>query len=135
MLPKRLEEKIEYEPNSGCWLWTGRIRRDRYGQAWDEGKHGLVHRIVYKYIIGPPPADLGLDHLCRVRSCVNPAHLEPVPGWINTLRGDSPSAINARRTCCSLCGGPYTTEKNGTRSCRPCHAAWLRQRRAVRSPS
>lgn len=74
------------------------------------------------------PAGLGLDHLCRVRRCVNPAHLEPVTDRVNILRGQAPSAVNAAKTHC-IRGHPFNsvntywfTETNGTRGrqCRTC---------------
>jgi len=57
-----------------CWLWTGPLNPGGYGT--NGGR--LAHRVVYERLIGQIPAGLTLDHLCRVRNCVNPQHLEPV---------------------------------------------------------
>lgn len=63
----------------GCWHWQGAIGSHGYGQfLGPDGVVGLAHRISYELHIGPVPEGLQLDHLCRVRPCVNPAHLEPV---------------------------------------------------------
>ncbi len=60
-------------------------------------------------VVGQIPSGLTLDHLCRVRNCVNPAHLEPVTHRENTLRGDGVTAINARKTSCHR-GHPFAGE-------------------------
>lgn len=73
-----------------CWLWTGHL--DRYGYAnFGLGKHRMVkvHRFAYELLVGPIPEGLEIDHLCRVRHCVNPAHMEPVTHAENMARGPS----------------------------------------------
>jgi hypothetical protein len=60
-----------------------------------------MHRFVYELVRGRIPPGLTLDHLCRVRHCVNPYHLEAVPHRVNVLRGDSPLARKARQTHCA----------------------------------
>ena len=65
-----------------CWLWTGYIDRNGYG--WLSGIP--AHRRIYELTIGSPPADLDLDHLCRVPACVRPDHLEPVTRAENARR-------------------------------------------------
>lgn len=72
-----------------CWLWMGaRDRRSGYGRT-DSGlsSTSYTHRAFYEYLVGPVPEGLELDHLCRVRSCGNPNHLEPVTHQINMIRG------------------------------------------------
>lgn len=126
-------DKIEPEPNSGCWLWvSGFGSGTGYARIWWHGATRDAHRVVYELERGPIPAGLTLDHRCRVRSCVNPDHLDPASDRVNILRGEAPPAINARKTACPRCGGPYTTEKDGKRCCRACHAEWHRRRRAGR---
>ena len=75
--PQRpLETMYQPEPNSGCWLWIGPLHRNGYGHlARIEHGDRLAHRVVYESERGPIPLGLTLDHLCRVRSCVNPAQL------------------------------------------------------------
>lgn len=121
----RIGDLFVAEPNSGCWLWLGSINRSTgYGHLGDES----AHRIVYEIERGPIPAGLTLDHLCRVRCCVNPTHLEPVTHRVNCLRGVGVSARNAKKTHCAK-GHEYTpdntyfhrsTANNPQRVCRQC---------------
>ena len=108
------------DPN-GCWLWTG-AKSAGYGTFGD--KERAAHRWSYTHLIGPIDDGLELDHLCRVRACVNPAHLEPVPHRINVLSGPGPSAVAALKTHC-LRGHPFDAVNTritpkGARACRRC---------------
>src|SRR4051812_35687163 len=96
MLGFRMNEELLYnkifpEPMSGCWLWTGALNYNGYGTySWaeEDGRHTyLAHRLVYIIERGPIPDGLQLDHLCRLRCCVNPDHLEPVTSGENARRG------------------------------------------------
>jgi hypothetical protein len=78
--------------------------------------------------MGAVPEGLELDHLCRVRGCVNPKHLEPVTHRENLMRGESWSAVNARKTHCPE-GHPYDEtntyiDGKGRRRCRECARAY-----------
>lgn len=88
------------EDESGCWLWTGRLDRFGYGRKRRPDKDWLVHRLVWEHLVGPIPPGLELDHLCRVRACCNPAHLEPVTRKENIRRSMAASAIAARTNRC-----------------------------------
>ena len=72
---------------SGCWLWQGYKNPKGYGIAGHNGKICRAHRVMYEELVGPIPEGLDIDHLCRVRHCVNPDHLEPVTRRENILRG------------------------------------------------
>lgn len=125
------------EKSSDCWLWTGRQRHDGYGQySWyHEGavRTTTPHRIAYSILVSDVPRDLQLDHLCRVKNCVNPAHLEPVTPRVNSLRSNSIPAINARREVCQR-GHEFTgTAKDGSRFCRECANLSVRQMRHRRN--
>lgn len=82
---ERFTEKVQV--NTGCWIWTGCILKNGYGQGRWDGKNEYAHRISYQIYKGQIPKGLVLDHLCRNKSCVNPDHLEAVTYRTNTLRG------------------------------------------------
>jgi hypothetical protein len=94
---------VSPEPNSGCWLWLGAGHGDGYGAFDDE----LAHRISLRLHGITIPDGLEPDHTCRVRCCVNPAHLELVTRRINVLRGCGVSAAAAKRNRCPK-GHPLT---------------------------
>jgi hypothetical protein len=109
-----------------CWLWTGPGNGAGYGiisrGRASEGKVA-AHRAVYELLLAPIPEGLTLDHLCRNRICVNPAHMEPVTMRVNLLRGEGPSARAARATHCPQ-GHEYSPDntyrsKRG-RECKKC---------------
>jgi hypothetical protein len=121
-----------------CWLWRGRPTPKGYGVIGINGKDKYVHQVSYEAFIGPIPAGLVIDHLCRVRLCVNPAHLEPVTNKVNILRGMGACAQNTRKTECPK-GHALTLDnllpaplRQGKRSCRTCRqvvkANWKRRR-------
>lgn len=119
------------EPMSGCWIWLGPDAGAGYGAIQINGKTFGAHRVVYEMEIGPIPEGLVIDHLCRNRICVNPSHLEPVTFGENVLRGNSPTAINARKVECKR-GHAFDEENTmilsgGRRGCRICtrHASKL----------
>lgn len=66
-----------------CWIWGGNLNASGYGVS---ARSGRAHRMVYERMVGPVSEGLELDHLCRVRSCVNPAHLEAVTHQENMRR-------------------------------------------------
>jgi HNH endonuclease len=72
-----------------CWVWQRGLTSEGYGQTSIGGVGWLVHRFVYEAVKGPIPPGRELDHLCRVRCCANPDHLEPVSHAVNTRRGDA----------------------------------------------
>jgi hypothetical protein len=115
-----------------CWEWTASRRADGYGQFRVGGRVGgrilRAHRVAYELLVGPIPADLVIDHVCRNRGCVNPQHLEPVTQQVNVLRGYSPAAAGARAAHCPK-GHPYDEantfrSRKGKRLCRACHRSW-----------
>jgi HNH endonuclease len=111
---KKLFARVDVVPDS-CWMWTGPLS-DGYGRTGkDKDRDQLVHRIVYKNLVGPIPDGFQLDHLCRNRACCNPAHLEPVTQKVNLLRGEGACAQHARKTHCKR-GHEFTPENTGNAS-------------------
>lgn len=130
-LQERLAAKIDMEL-FGCWIWKGATYTQGYGQIWWGGRKARAHRVAYELLVGPIPEGLELDHLCRVRNCINPAHLEPVTHRENTLRGNTITAREAASTTCPQ-GHPYDrVDTKGFRKCRRCIAEQERRRRERR---
>lgn len=107
-----------------CWLWDGCVDRGGYGEVGYESRKVMVHRLVYELLVGNIPEKYEIDHLCKVRNCINPDHLEAVTRAENCRRSDSPWAKNARKTHCKQ--GHEFDEINtyyirtGGRSCKTC---------------
>ncbi len=136
-LPDRLERQIEYCPTSGCWLWIAASARG-YGRVDVNGKLSQAHRVVYEILRGPIPDGLQLDHLCRVRCCVNPDHLEPVTLAENVRRGIYLTTI-CKRGHKWTPENTYIVPQTGARQCRTCRlkrgarnsAAYFRRNQAA----
>lgn len=131
---QRFERLYQPEPNSGCWLWLGCLFNGGYGSFRANGKSLLAHRWAYEHFVGPIADGLELDHLCRVRCCVNPRHLEPVSKRENQRRGIGWVAKQMAATHCPK-GHEYTPENTrvwhgNSRSCWTCWKACQRARRA-----
>lgn len=116
-----------------CWLWTLSKRRG-YGRVKVAGQTYQAHRFVYELLVGPIPAGKELDHLCRIRHCVNPDHLEPVTRRENHMRGQGRwTHRNNRRTHCKWghsLADAYPTS-GGRRNCRTCHQDYYRRKALV----
>ena len=124
-----VENFIQPEPNTGCWLWLGKINRQGYGRFFIDWKEVQAHRACYEFYRGQIPHGLTLDHLCRNRWCVNPDHLEPVSFGVNVLRGIGVGAQNAKKTHCSK-GHALTGHRgDGSRYCLTCNSDRARKRR------
>lgn len=108
-LLSKLEARYVPEPNSGCWLWLGKVNEKGYGQIYWKGRQPVAHRVSYELHVGQIPEQLVLDHRCRNRLCINPGHLEPVTSRVNTLIGLSPTAVHAAKQYCSR-GHPLAGE-------------------------
>jgi hypothetical protein len=79
---------VEYiEDENGCWIWQRAINRHGYGHIQIDRKTCAAHRVYYERAKGPIPDGLVIDHICRVRACVNPDHMEAVTVTENTRRG------------------------------------------------
>lgn len=94
----RVMRRVEMVTESGCWIFMGYLNHHGYGKVGAPGKYGPVlrtHRVTYEHYRGPVPEGMQLDHLCRVRSCCNPWHLQPVTLRENIER--SPIAPGVKR--------------------------------------
>jgi hypothetical protein len=115
-----------------CWLWTSSLNRYGYAEMKINGRSRMAHRVAYELLVGPIPDGLQLDHLCRVRYCVNPAHLEPVTSAENTRRGESFAATNGSKTHCKR-GHAFDDENTylwrGSRICKACRVDYSRERK------
>ncbi|WBB73252.1 HNH endonuclease signature motif containing protein [Micromonospora sp. WMMD1128] len=122
-LPARFWAKVD-PAETGCWLWTAGLV-DGYGRFMvTRQANRAAHRVAYEGLIGPIPDGLVLDHLCRVRNCVNPAHLEPVTILENVMRGETIVAACSAKTHCPkghpYAGGNLYISPNGARRCQAC---------------
>lgn len=100
-----------------CWRWGARINANGYGQFFFHRRTVQAHRFAYHAFVETITPDLVLDHLCRVRNCVNPEHLEAVSNRENLMRGDTIYAANAAKDRCPA-GHPYTPENTYDRGGR-----------------
>lgn len=127
-----------------CLVWQGKSKRHGYACiSIGECKTEYVHRIAYQYYYGAIPDGLVIDHVkargCTSRLCCEPSHLEAVTSAENTLRGDGPTAGNARKSKCErgheLSGDnlvPSQLARYNQRTCRTCHAQKQRENRALK---
>lgn len=139
-LDERFWSKVD--KTDGCWNWIAVRNPHGYGQFTVH--HGTVrqaHRLAYLDLVGPVPVGLELDHLCRNRACVNPAHLEPVSHRENVRRGAQVRyGDTCRRGHARTIDNAYIRPDTGAWMCRPCTrerdrgraSGWARQRAAYR---
>lgn len=128
----RFWAQVDRGSPTDCWLWSGAVHGNGYAYIRVDGERPVAHRYAYELLIGPIPEGMTLDHLCRVRHCVNPRHLEPVTFEENVQRGMSPSALNVAKTHCKR-GHPlsgdnlYINPAHGGRVCKKCTAMYQRE--------
>lgn len=123
----------KYYPHLGpCWLWTGKLDQNGYANRTTvNGVKDSPHRLAYRALVGPIPDELEIDHLCCVRHCVNPAHMDAVTHALNTER-----RVIYKTHCKS--GHPLSGDnlridpRTGTRHCRICNAQRQRELHAKR---
>lgn len=150
-LLERLSPRTDFTAPNGCWVWLGAKSTAGYGQIRYQDKTCYVHRLAYVELVGPLDPAKELDHLCRVRACWNPLHLEQVihaencqrgeGGWPDTARQKGQATNRAKAAARTHCGNGHLWTPENTysypkkRVCKTCLREQKRQWRARRSGS
>ena len=140
-IAERFWSKVKPDPSTGCLLWMAGGDQKGYGTFWVAKRRPMkAHRFSYELVHGAIPEGMQIDHLCRVRSCVNPKHLRVVTNRENLLepRSQSLPRLCLNREAC-VNGHLYTVENTWmdgrTRRCRTClnkrHAEYRQRHSAV----
>lgn len=117
---ERFLEKVE--KSDSCWYWLAGKDKNGYGRFRHNGWHG-AHRFSYEHFMSPIPSGLVIDHICRIRHCVNPDHLRITTNKDNILTGIGFPACNSRKTRCKrghLLEGVNIEIYHGRRCCLIC---------------
>ena len=137
-LKERFDGRYTVNKKTGCWEWEGARSPEGYSRIGHKGKACYGHRISHEIHIGPIPKGLEIDHLCRVRHCVNPEHLEAVTHSVNAQRGVCGKVSASRNRAKTTCphghpyegGNLYVVPKTGHRVCLTCkrkrNRIWMR---------
>lgn len=118
--------------DDGHWLWTGATQPNGYGYTrWKingKWRHAFVHRLFYEEHVGPIPKGLQIHHICGVKTCVNPNHLQALTPKEHTATKNSRGA--PKKSHCKR-GHKFTAENtywfNNTKNCRICRTEAVRR--------
>lgn len=105
-LKKRFWSNVSATSAEGCWKWNGPISVYGYGRLMEsignrKTKQLMAHRFAYEQVIGKIEEGMTIDHVCRNKSCVNPAHMEVVTRGENSIRSHSKNMMAMRENCCT----------------------------------
>lgn len=134
-LPAAFAAKVR---RSDCLVWIGATNNKGYGVLIVDGEHVLAHRLAYAAEFGPIPDGMVIDHVCRVRNCVNPMHLEAVTQAENQRRGRSAASLQVGDTCQNghLIGpGGLYERPSGATECRECRSSGAHRANGRRRPT
>lgn len=124
---------------TNCTVWIGATNNKGYGLISINGKVELAHRVAYQAEFGDIPEGHVIDHLCRVRNCVNPMHLEAVTVGENNRRGRSAKTLREGDTCINghliPSGGLYVRPGGDVSECRACRSAGGKRETGRRRPT
>lgn len=135
-LPMRVhgtpEERFwaKVDADGDCWEWIGFKNQAGYGRFYaPSGKMVLAHRYAYETLVGSIPSDAEIDHLCKNRACVSPAHLDPVSHKENVRRGAASTVMKLRAQRITHCKsghdltveGAFVRNGSGRRRCKECN--------------
>lgn len=129
----RFWDKVDSKADE-CWIWIGAVDKHGYGSILEEKKVKKSHRVSYEMFYGKIPNHLVIDHMCKIKRCINPRHLRAITRGENTLTGSGVSAINKRKTHCirghELSGENIFLYKRAghiNRQCRLCRKLTLKK--------
>ncbi len=134
--PIEFWSRVEQRDAGECWPWTGSINAQGYGRLRVGGREIAAHRA--SCVLHGVELALGqvIDHLCRNRRCVNPAHLEQTSVAVNTARGEGPTAELALARLNGMCVNGHVLSIGGLHkqrsgfTCAECGRARVRQHKA-----
>lgn len=89
--------KVQLEPNSGCWIWVGARSRHGYGSLRDGKRIIAAHRWIYEELVGSIDPDKEINHKCGLKPCVNPQHLEQITHTENIRLAVKPAKSHCKR--------------------------------------
>ena len=113
----RFMSKVAPEALTGCWLWTAHVSKCGYGRFGIGRKAHEAHRVSFELFKGKIKDDLCVDHICKVRSCVNPNHLR-----LLSREDNSSNQINANSLKKVCKNGHDFDFRNERRVCKPCQS-------------